>query len=130
MTASTRLCFGVIAPVSFPSRRLSVSVRGYDPPALAKRRVWSLLTYRPAPKNHSRSRTTRPPRVPSYWLLSLLIGVGVATCVGTPPTFEYAFGDLEVHFGLVRLSRSEPLNWLPPDFVIDVTTPPVKFPNS
>jgi hypothetical protein len=30
----------------------------------------------------------------------------------------------------VRLSRSEPVNWLPPDLVIVLTTPPVKPPYS
>jgi hypothetical protein len=37
---------------------------------------------------------------------------------------------LLVHDGFSSVSRSEPLNWLPPDFVIEFTTPPVKRPNS
>src|SRR5216684_5754875 len=54
-------------------------------------------------------------------MLEILLG-----WVASPP--ENAV--LAIHFGFVIESRSEPLNWLPPDLVSVETTPPVKRPYS
>src|SRR4051812_9630349 len=85
----------------------------------------ALVSLRPAPKNQRRSRRMYPPRVPSYCLLKVCALSGCTTLViGSWKSVTF------VHEGLVTVSRSEPLNSLPPDFVMVLTTPPVKRPYS
>ncbi len=63
---------------------------------------------------------SQPPRVPSYRLLFLSITLVLLNGAGTS----------EIQSSLVRLSRKEPCNSLPPDLVIVLTTPPEKRPYS
>src|SRR5215471_17968561 len=81
---------------------------------------------RPAVKNHKRSFTTGPPTVYSY----------VGTTLSSFATARVAAGRFSSYGVNVRQSsllndcRYEPLNVLPPDFVIAFTTPPPKRPYS
>src|SRR5664279_3805987 len=82
--------------------------------------VWLLVFWsfrRPAAKNQIRSFQIGPPSVASY--------------VGTTLWTRFsAAGVIAVHASLLSVVRREPLNALPPDFVIAFTTPPVKRPYS
>src|SRR5262245_24238992 len=86
-----------------------------------------------APKNHNLSRTIGPPRVPSltYCSWSGRAGAG-RQVVGTitPGSAHRSSGVVMVQDGLTKFVRQLPLNLLPPDLVMALTTPPVKRPYS
>src|SRR4051794_33916195 len=70
-------------------------------------------------KNQRRSLTMNPPRVASKALFAMLSeGCWPGHGVGA------------VHPPFVTVSRTDPLNSFPPDFVTVLTTPPVKRPYS
>src|ERR1051326_6805700 len=85
----------------------------------------ALVSLRPAPKNQRRSRIANPPSVASYCLLKVCVFSGCATRVMGSWKLVTFF-----HEGFVMGSRRVPVNSLPPDFVIVLTTPPVKRPYS
>ena len=77
----------------------------------------SLAAHRPAVKNQSLSRTTKPPNVVSQTWFSVDSRASPA-------------GVCADQRGLLSESRSEAERSLPPDFVIVLTTPPLKRPYS
>src|SRR5690242_4836505 len=83
------------------------------------KRLVVVCALRDPAKNHRRSLTMNPPAVASNALFAML---GVRCCPGQ--------GVAAVHAGFVIVSRNEPLNSLPPDFVTALTIPPVKRPYS
>src|SRR5690242_5527459 len=83
------------------------------------KRLVVVCASRDAAKNHRRSFTMNPPSVPSKALFAMLVG---RCCPG--------HGVVAVQAGFVIVSRNEPLNSLPPDFVTVLTTPPVRRPYS
>src|SRR5499427_1285115 len=102
---------------------------------------WS--TKRPALKNHRRSFMTGPPNVYSYCgttrsvfdevPLTPQVSHSSGAPVATLPT-RYGCASLPVtnarQLSLLSVSRNDPVNVLPPDFVTMLTTPPLKWPNS
>src|ERR1051326_149238 len=119
MYEPTSQCFCVICPVIFASKRLSSVLKTYGMFVSVVCRERSDFVWGPAVKNHKRWRMRRPPNVPSYELFTSSIG---STCP--------AKSDFSVQFGFVSESRIDPEKSLPPDFVIVLTTPPVKRPYS
>ena len=79
------------------------------------------VSRRAAPKNHTRSRRTGPPNVPSCVVLSALaFSTPVARCSGVS----------SIHAGFAKPSRTLPLKALPPLRVTTLMTPPEKRPYS
>ncbi len=76
---------------------------------------------RPAPKNHTRSFTSGPPKVPSQMSFTLLVTLTLCAV-------SYGVSVLQV--GSVRFSRRLPENRLLPLLVMALTTPPEKRPYS
>ena len=74
---------------------------------------------RAAPKNQTASFQMGPPNVASY--------VGNRSCVRAVSGDK---GVLACQASLFSVTRTEPLNVLPPDFVIVLMMPPWKRPNS
>src|SRR5918999_4842637 len=77
---------------------------------------------RPAVKNHRRSRKIGPPNVYSY------VGTTLSSLVSLAKESPVRLGTSVRQLSLCSVSRNEPVNWLPPDFVIMFTTPPPKRP--
>src|SRR3954453_8026744 len=88
----------------------------------------SCVCNRPAVKNQIRSRIAGPPKVYSY------VGTRLSTRKSrpalTPALGDFSNGVIFRHLSLFNVSRSEPLNLFPPDFVMMFTTPPPKRPYS
>src|SRR3954466_7221979 len=104
--------FGTTAPVSLISPRLLVLFCVYGVRVTGKVFEASVFSYRPDPKNQSRSVTMGPPSVASWIAPSL------------PRRSDFSRGVRTVHEGFVRFVRKLPDIVLLPLLVMALMTPP------
>ena len=116
--------FASSAYVSLPSYRRDLSVNTYGMFVITSCRLMEFVCIRPAVKNHTRSLISGPPIVYSC------VGTTSSSFVSLAKGSLGRLGTSARQSSLVIVSRNEPLNWLPPDLLTMLTTPPPKRPNS